>query len=147
MLCDAPPLPPASIYQSQDTSSDTCQGCHKYINPIGYGLNHFDSLVAYRTTDASGNVINAMGSFFEGPSFNGAEDMIATLKNNTRVGACSLRKFYGYAHARIPHSKDDEAYIEDLHQKWQDAGLGMGDLIQLLVISPSFTHRYRPAID
>ena len=143
LLCDAPPAPPPNIDQSADTNSDACQGCHRYINPIGNGLGHFDSFGLYQPFDAQGNNIIASGNFFNGPSFEGAKGMIDLLKDDERLAACGLEKFYSYAHARHP-SHDDEVFLAALNTRWQEQELGLRDLLALIVTNPTFTHRHAP---
>jgi len=47
------------------TSLETCRTCHEYIiNPLGFGLEDFDSVGNPRTIDTKGNTVNATGTLY-----------------------------------------------------------------------------------
>jgi mono/diheme cytochrome c family protein len=43
----------------------TCAGCHKYMDPIGFALENYDPIGAWRTFD-SGSRIDSAGVFYDG---------------------------------------------------------------------------------
>ncbi len=53
-----------------------CSGCHKLMDPIGFTMENFDAVGAYRTTEA-GAPVNATGQWVDGTKIDG----IVTLRN------------------------------------------------------------------
>jgi hypothetical protein len=47
-----------------------CIQCHAMMDPIGFALENFDAIAAWRTTD-EGNIINAAEGMFDGTKVNG----------------------------------------------------------------------------
>ncbi len=56
-----------------------CASCHRRMDPLGFGLENFDAVGAWRTMD--GNFpIDASGSLPDGETFTGPEELRAILK-------------------------------------------------------------------
>ena len=93
LLCQEPPPPPASIPQlpsgpatgslrqrmEQHVSSPMCSSCHAQMDPIGFALEHYDAIGAWRATDGE-YAIDARGTLADGRSFDGAIELGRTLK-------------------------------------------------------------------
>jgi hypothetical protein len=47
-----------------------CIQCHAMMDPIGFALENFDAIAAWRTTD-EGNAIDAAATMFDGTKLNG----------------------------------------------------------------------------
>lgn len=140
MLCQYMPPPPSDVSTSRDdkkgslqvflqddrttnreafhriTENSTCLECHaELINPLGFGIEDYDTAGRFRTTDANGNEINAAGSFFspfielhffggarstENYTFNGGEElanMLATGEASGLAQSCLAMQVYNYA--------------------------------------------------
>jgi hypothetical protein len=52
-------------------SNPSCAMCHGLIDPLGFTLENFDSIGAWRNTEA-GRTVNAHGSFIDGTALDGA---------------------------------------------------------------------------
>jgi hypothetical protein len=64
------------------TGLTTCDSCHKeIINPLGFGLEDFDSVGNPRTIDTRGNMISATGALYAPQAWNRA--LISTVKTFT----------------------------------------------------------------
>jgi hypothetical protein len=60
----------------QHRANPTCAGCHSRMDPIGFSLENYDGVGAWRAKD-SGNPIDATGKLPDGTTFEGP----AGLKN------------------------------------------------------------------
>jgi hypothetical protein len=92
LLDDPPPKPPANIPQLDRLNGKLvttrerlvmhqeepqCASCHRKIDPIGFGLENFDAVGRWRTTDSYERAgigrkeweIDPAGQFFKGPAF------------------------------------------------------------------------------
>jgi hypothetical protein len=94
-LLDAPPPePPADVPNLDDSNigtaasmrqqleehrkNPTCASCHRRMDPLGFGLENFDAVGAWRTEDGKFPV-DATGQLPDGRSFNGPDELRAIL--------------------------------------------------------------------
>jgi len=57
----------------------TCASCHRRMDPLGFGLENFDAVGAWRTLDGK-FPIDATGTLPDGRTFNGPEELRSILK-------------------------------------------------------------------
>ncbi|WP_224362964.1 DUF1592 domain-containing protein [Hyalangium versicolor] len=154
LLCQEPPPPPANIPQlptgptatgslrsrmEQHVSDPMCSGCHGSMDPIGFALEHYDAIGAWRATDGS-YAIDARGTLPDGRSFDGALELASTVKQDPALPACVVRQVFTYALGRQPEYAD-ESTLKDLTQSFQERGYRMRELLVKLVLSPQFRMR------
>ncbi|WP_075306180.1 DUF1592 domain-containing protein [Hyalangium minutum] len=153
LLCQEPPPPPASIPQlpsgpttgslrqrmEQHVSSPMCSSCHAQMDPIGFALEHYDAIGAWRATDGE-YAIDARGTLPDGRSFDGAIELGRTLKADAALPSCMVRHLFTYALGRQPEV-DDEAVLKQLTQSFGDQGYRMKELLVQLTLSPTFRMR------
>ena len=90
----SPPNPPPNVPALKESASDVhggskptmrqqmemhrknepCASCHKIMDPIGFALENFDGVGAWRTTD-EGKPIDAAGQLVDGTKISGAVDL------------------------------------------------------------------------
>jgi hypothetical protein len=64
--------------------SPDCAGCHAKIDPLGFALEHFDAIGAYRTMDGK-NPVDAAGELPNGTKFTNAADLKRLVKGDKFV--------------------------------------------------------------
>jgi hypothetical protein len=77
-----------------------CAACHARMDPLGFGLENFDAVGAWRERD-EGQPIDASGTLPDGRSFRGPDGLRAVLKE--RAGdfrRCLAEKLMTYALGR-----------------------------------------------
>jgi cellulase/cellobiase CelA1 len=76
-----------------------CAGCHDLIDPLGFGLEHYDGIGRWRDLDGP-HEIDASGvitGLANGDvSFNGAQDMSEKLAEQQEVSQCYMQQWYTY---------------------------------------------------
>jgi mono/diheme cytochrome c family protein len=116
-LLDAPPPePPADVPNLDDTvigksasmreqleahrKNATCASCHRRMDPLGFGLENFDAVGAWRTVD--GNFpIDATGTLPDGRTFRGPNELRTILSSESDAFArCLTGKLLTYALGR-----------------------------------------------
>jgi hypothetical protein len=160
LLCLPPLVPPADadLSEPKPTTGNaqtnrqlfeariapaTCKGCHTVINPMGYGLESYDAVGAYRTTD-NGLPVDATGTIsgtgdVDGP-FTGGVELSAKLAKSKKVAACVAQSWFQYAVGRAPVTADD-CRVAKLNLALADAGGDVRELLIALVKSPEFVFR------
>jgi hypothetical protein len=163
LLCMAPLSPPADANLSEPKASAgtaamtnrqlfeariapaTCKGCHTIINPMGYGLENYDAVGAYRTTD-DGMPVDASGSItgtdVDGP-FTGGVELSKKLAQSKTVQTCVAQSWFQYALGR-DLADADSCRLAKLNLALSDAGGDVRELLVALVKSPEFV--YRPPV-
>jgi uncharacterized protein DUF1592/uncharacterized protein DUF1588/uncharacterized protein DUF1595/uncharacterized protein DUF1585/uncharacterized protein DUF1587 len=123
-------------------SPPTCKGCHTIINPMGYGLENYDAVGAYRTTD-NGLPVDASGSIngsdVDGP-FTGGVELSKKLAGSKTVAACATTNWYSYAVGRDLGTAD-ACRLAKLNLSLSDAGGDVRELLVAIVTSPEFIYR------
>ncbi len=155
LLCqEIPPPPPGVVTSIPPTTgpstlrqrlgrhvTDTmCAGCHNLMDPIGFGLEHFDALGVYRTTD-EGLPVDATGEV-DGVSFRNARGLATALRNHPRVGPCVSRQLFRYATAH-KETEVEAAGLRELAIQFQRDGHRMRALVLSLVTSDGFRYATR----
>jgi hypothetical protein len=154
-LCVTPPPPPNGVItilpddptktarQKLDAhrTSDSCKGCHALFDPLGFGLEHFDSIGQYRATE-NGLTIDASGTL-DGVAYDGAAQMGAALRKSARAMTCMMNNFYRSANGRTDASAD-AAQIDSLTQTLAAKNYVWRDLVAEFVVSDAF--RSAPAV-
>ena len=66
-----------------------CASCHARMDPMGFGLENYDAVGAWRTHDGK-FAIDSSGTLPDGVSFHGAEGLARTLKSSRQAFAGAL---------------------------------------------------------
>ena len=78
----------------------SCAVCHKRLDPLGFGLENYDGVGAWRDKDG-GQAVDASGTLPSGESFRGPGELKAILKSRPREFArCLTEKMLTYALGR-----------------------------------------------
>jgi hypothetical protein len=81
----------------QHRKDPTCASCHNRIDPMGFGLEQYDLMGAWRSRDEFGQQIDATGKLLSGETFNGSEELRSVLmarKNEFVRGVASRMLSY-----------------------------------------------------
>jgi hypothetical protein len=146
MLCQDLPEPPANVPPlpppeqgvstrerfAMHTASPACAGCHTLIDGLGFGLERYDGVGAYRTRDL-GVEVDARGevtatSDIDGP-YEGGPELAARLAASEQVRACAPTQWFRYSIGRHDDA-DDACSLAALQERF---GADSGDLKELMV--------------
>jgi hypothetical protein len=124
----------------QHRADPKCAGCHAVMDPIGFGLENFDAIGAYRTDD-HGVAVDASGTIEE-VSFVGARELSTLLAADPRIASCAAKQLLTYAVGRPFEAPDAHAYAAALVAQARAEGRhGYRDLIETVVGSEAFRTR------
>jgi hypothetical protein len=119
-----------------------CFGCHQLMDPMGLGLENYDAIGRYRTTDV-GAAIDASGQLPSGEAFVGAKELGARIAAKPEFARCVAKKLYSYALGRAPVDAPghlDVPTLDALTQTLTQNG-SFAELASAIVTSPTFTSR------
>jgi hypothetical protein len=119
----------------------TCANCHKVLDPIGFGLEHFDAIGRWRETDDSGGAIDAAGELPGGKHFSSPREIKVIIAGKQAELARNLtEKLLAYALCRQLEGYD-EIVVDRLMEIIAKDGYRMQTLIAEIVTSYPFTQR------
>jgi hypothetical protein len=150
LLCSAPPPPPPNVPPlsttpgagsqrqrlEQATAGGVCVSCHGVINPLGFSMEHFDGIGAFRTRD-DGFDIDSSGALPDGRTFADVRGMSSLLKSDPKLTRCVAQNVLTFALGRA--ATPDEAC--PLGGQLDAQGAHLSDLIAAVATSPQFTQR------
>jgi hypothetical protein len=160
MLCQDLPAPPALVPQlpapvegisnrerfALHTADPACAGCHRLIDGLGFGLEHYDSVGAFRTMgqgvaiDASGTIndtVDIDGMYTGGP------ELANTLASSEQVRDCVPTQALRYAWGRR-ETGDDSCAVSAVQDAFAKSDGNLRELIVALTQNDAFTN-YRQA--
>lgn len=154
LLC-SPPSPPPPGVEGLEESEGTggtireqlerhreepvCATCHEVMDPLGFGLEHFDGIGAYREFEGD-QPVNAADVLPDGSIFDGATELQELLAQDERVPSCMVEKFFIYATGRGVKSTD-HLYLQTIEKEFVESGYRLEALVQALVTTDAFTMR------
>jgi hypothetical protein len=110
-LNDHPPEKPVSMRAQleQHRANPNCASCHARMDPLGFALEHFDAIGAWREKDGD-LAIDPSGILPDGRSFAGFKDLVAILKAEPAAFTeCMAEKMLTYALGRGLDRSDRKA--------------------------------------
>ena len=105
------------------------------MDPIGLGLESFDAIGAYRTTEA-GRPVDAR-SELDGRRFEGPAELGALLKEDPKVTECLTRRYLRHVTGRLEGPGQERA-IAALVRRFEGAGRRLRALMLETVLSEGF---------
>ncbi len=124
----------------QHRANPACASCHALMDPLGFGLENFDAVGAWR--DRDGNFfVDASGELVDGRTFKGPQELKAILKTKKdEFARCFTEKMLTYALGRglEPY---DKCTVDDMVAGVAKDGYKFSVLIQQIVASDPFQKR------
>ncbi|MCC6796944.1 MAG: DUF1592 domain-containing protein [Candidatus Hydrogenedentes bacterium] len=94
------PNAPMRAKLEEHRKNESCASCHARIDPLGFGLENFDAVGAWRTTEG-GQTIDNSGTLPDGRSFSGVAELKKTLMDRKDDFArCLTQKMLTYGLGR-----------------------------------------------
>jgi len=155
LLCEAPPPAPANVEGLDEEGTEgltlrekmqkhredpACATCHRVMDPIGFSMENYDAVGAWRTEDLDGYSIDASGTWPGGPEFSDAEDLALALAQNPRVPSCMAQTTFAYALGR-PAGIEDLPYLDGIKADFAASDHRFEALATAIVLSEPFRTR------
>jgi len=124
------------------TSKAACVSCHKHIDPIGLGLEKFDTNGIWREKYPNNRPIQAQGVFPNGGTFNTPKQMKLVLLEEYRepIARNIIERMLSYAIGRKlkPY---DRMTVDRIYSALESDGYKMNSLIVQIIESKQFLYR------
>jgi mono/diheme cytochrome c family protein len=156
ILNAAPPPPPADVPSLADEAvgksvslrqqlekhreNATCAACHSQMDPLGFGLENFDAIGAWRDKDGNYD-IDSTGELPDGRKFTGPGELKQILLSQKNSFAeCLADKMLTYALGRGIVRADRPA-IQDVAKKLTENDYRFSSLVLGVINTPQFATR------
>jgi hypothetical protein len=153
LLCqDIPPPPPGvDTTLPEGTGGDqtlrqrlavhgedpACNPCHSQMDPIGFGLENYDPVGAWRELD-NGLPVDAT-SEIDGAPFEGGVELGQLIAELPRAGECVARRFYQHATTHLDGATE-QAFVAALVESFVASDFDFKTLVVEMVVSGGFRH-------
>ena len=119
----------------------SCADCHKYMDPIGFGFENYDSVGRFRLKEA-GQSIDATGSVTDSdvPDFKDGVDLVNKMADSRDVQECYVKEWFRYGYGR-GETKVDACTLETLDKAFWDKGGDVKELLVALTQTDAFLYR------
>jgi hypothetical protein len=125
---------------AQHVADPTCSGCHNFMDPIGFGFEHFDAAGRWRDVDG-GQPVDATGMLtgtdVDG-AFDGVADLASHLARSAEVRDCVATQWFRYAFGRSEVTPGDLCTIGALSTALGGPGGDVKALVRATVRMPAF---------
>jgi hypothetical protein len=160
LLCERVPHPPPNVdfskVENPDPSLHTmrerltahrsnpvCAGCHRIVDPIGLGLENFDGVGEFRTSEG-GETIDASGTL-DGRNFKDALGLGQALHDDPALTSCLVNRLYSYGVGGAPPAGDStHALLQYFDARFAGAGYRVPDLMRTIALSQAFSEATEP---
>ena len=153
ILCQKVPDPPGNVTFNivQDTSNPLyktarerlnahateamCTGCHKITDPLGLGLENFDSAGGFRTQE-NGALLDTSGAL-NGASYKDAAGLGQAVHDSPATTQCLVKRLSSYALGRSTTAAED-GWVKSLNAAFAANAYRLPDLMRQLATSAEF---------
>ncbi len=134
------PGPPETMRDklSRHMEDEACASCHKLMDPIGFGLEHFDAVGAYRPDDR-GLALDVTGDIESVGAFDGLAGLAELLVGIEGLDRCWVRNLYRHATAHVDGAYE-QPIMEELSGSFAESGYRVRQLLVELVASQGFRY-------
>jgi mono/diheme cytochrome c family protein len=150
----APPPPGVGTFDESEASAKTaslrqrlarhrsdpnCIGCHTKMDALGFPLEHFDAIGAWRDRDGP-QPVDAVGTLPDGREIDGVAGLRAALVSDDAFLRCLAEKLLVYALGRAPTAEDRRA-LDRLTTKLPGLDATFADVVVEIVKMDGFRRR------
>jgi hypothetical protein len=151
LMCQTIPPPPLNVNADDIPETNcksemmevhqegACGGCHRFMDPIGWGLENYDLAGRFRAHDEGKPecVIDGAGSIDGVGEFTGPAELADLLIEDGSLERCAIRQVVRYAIGR-EERPEDEALVDELVEARAGDGWSFLDLLVDVVASDRF---------
>jgi hypothetical protein len=116
------------------------------MDPLGFGLEHYDAIGRYRTREGT-HPVDASGVLPDGTMFEGVEELSKILSEDPKFEKCITKKFMTYAGGRLltiglgAEGKNDERWVDALSSRAEAEGGSLRSIMRAVLLSEPFRSR------
>jgi hypothetical protein len=150
-LCESMPAPPGDVPPLPDGATgdratarqrlemhrkvEPCKSCHTLMDPIGLGLENFDAVGAFRTTENEATIDPSDN--LDGKAFTSPRELAKLLREDVRVAPCLARNLFRHAAGHV-EAKTEEPGVANVIKAFESDGYRVKSLALAIVVNDAF---------
>lgn len=158
LLCQTPPAPPPGLMvQAPDpapglttrqrfaehASNASCAGCHRLLDPLGFGFENYDGMGRWRDRDNGGkDLVDATGEVHETTDidgkFEGVGQLASKLAKSQDAASCVVSNWFVYALGRSAANDRDACSVSQLNKAFVASSGNLRTLVADITASDAF---------
>lgn len=119
-------------------SVESCASCHEHMDKIGFTLENYDALGAWRTHEPNGLPINAVSEYGEWGEMQNATDLAANIAMSPRLGECVVNNIIRFGRGSLESPEDEIGELTELYDAFENSNYRVKELLVALVTSELF---------
>jgi hypothetical protein len=134
---------------AQHRADPACSVCHDLMDPVGFGLENYDAIGQWRTTEGNDLPIDASAELAEAGevagAFVGGVELANKLASSEIVRACVALQTFRAAAGREEAAADDCSVVQT-EERFLESGADMRELLVALTQTDAFLYRVIPDV-
>ncbi len=119
-------------------SVESCAQCHVHMDTLGFTLENYDALGAWRTHEPNGLPINPVAEYATWGEMDNAADLAANIAMDPRLGQCVANNILRFSRGALETPADEIDKLEELYAQFEASNFRFQELLVALVTSELF---------
>lgn len=119
-------------------SVESCAQCHEHMDKIGFTLENYDALGAWRTHEPNGLPIDPVAEYADWGVMENAADLAANIAMSPRLGECVVNNIIRFGRGSLENPSDEAGELAELYDAFESSNYRVKELLVALVTSELF---------
>lgn len=140
-LPEPPPDTPMTLRELMESvhlQIPSCAGCHKHMDPLGFTLENFDAIGAWRTQEPNGLPIDPISEYGYYGELTSAADLAASVALDARLGQCIVNNMIRFGRGSLEDPANESAELDELYAAFETSNFRFQALLVAFVTSELF---------
>jgi hypothetical protein len=117
---------------------DDCAQCHEHMDKIGFTLENYDALGAWRTQEPNGLPIDPVAEYGDWGVMNNAAELAANIAMSPRLGQCVVNNMIRFSRGSLEDPLTEGGELDELYAAFEGSNYRVKELLVALVTSELF---------
>jgi hypothetical protein len=126
------------LIESLHLEEDSCAACHEHMDKIGFTLENYDALGAWRTHEPNGLPINAVTEYSDWGVMENAADLAANVAMSPDLGECVVNNIIRFSRGSLEAPLTEADELAELYGAFESSNYRVKELLVALVTSELF---------
>jgi hypothetical protein len=119
-------------------SVESCAQCHEHMDKLGFTLENYDAIGAWRTHEPNGLPINPVSEYANFGVMESAADLAANVAMDPRLAQCVTNNVLRFSRGALETPENEIEQLEQLYAQFEASNYRFQDLLVALVTSELF---------
>ncbi|PRP89884.1 hypothetical protein ENSA5_69900 [Enhygromyxa salina] len=135
---DDTPMTLRELMETLHLEVDSCADCHRHMEPLGFTLENYDALGAWRTQEQNGLPIDAVAEYGDYGVLENAADLAANVAMDPRLGECIVNNIIRFGRGSLENPSNESEQLADLYGAFESSNYRFQELLVAFVTSELF---------